>query len=97
MDWDQKVVLSCSWDSYVHLYVAWPQTFACVAKDLRSEQLVHRFEGHNSNCYALDVDFERNLAVSAANDYHFIEWDLRQVRAPRCIFLRAEAKDLGNS
>ena len=68
-------------------YSAVTGSFACAAQDLRSGKLVHRFEGHNSNCYALDVDFERNLAVSAANDYRFIEWDLRQGRVRRCISL----------
>eukprot|EP00913_Durusdinium_trenchii_P026561 g24919.t1 len=34
--------------------------------------------GHNSNCYALDVDFESMVAVSSANEYRFMLWDLRE-------------------
>lgn len=66
VDWEKNLVVSCSWDSYVHLY------------DLRSAKLAHRLTGHNSNCYALDVDFESMVAVSSANEYRFMLWDLRE-------------------
>lgn len=66
VDWEQRLLVSCSWDSYVHLY------------DLRSSKLIHRFEGHNSNCGALEVDWQQMVAVSSASEYRFILWDLEE-------------------
>ncbi|CAE7641909.1 unnamed protein product [Symbiodinium pilosum] len=51
-------------------------------KDLRSQKLIHKLVGHNANCSAIDVDFQKRRAASTANEYRFIlwEWDLRNFR-----------------
>lgn len=66
VDWERRLLVSCSWDSYVHLY------------DLRSSKLVQRFEGHNGNCVALEVDWQHMVAASSAAEYRFILWDLEE-------------------
>ncbi|CAJ1382624.1 unnamed protein product [Effrenium voratum] len=66
VEWDENIVVSCSWDSNVHIY------------DLRSPKLVHCLAGHNANCCALHVDFNKHVAMSSANEYRFLMWDLRQ-------------------
>jgi len=64
MDSEQQLLVSCSWDSYVHLY------------DLRTSKKIHCFKGHNGICTSLDVDFENMVAVTAADEYRFLLWDL---------------------
>jgi len=64
-DWDQNLVVTASWDSYVHVY------------DIRSAKLVQKLVGHNNVCEKMAVDFERQLVLSTAMEFRFILWEMR--------------------
>ncbi|CAE8622565.1 unnamed protein product, partial [Polarella glacialis] len=53
-DWDANQIVSCSWDSFIHVY------------DVRSGKLTRKLSGHKQTCEKMDVDFERQMALSSA-------------------------------